>query len=317
MADLIDRLMRDYAAPGGPGASVLVVRGRKLVVRRSYGLANLEEQVAATPDTHYRLASVTKHITAAAILSLKLPLDEPIARFFPALPNGERITIRHLLIHTSGLVDYEDVIPEGITAQLKDRDVLRLLEQQEITYFPPGLSYRYSNSGYALLALIVERVSGQSFAAYLRKRLFLPRRMRTTVAHEEGVSMVPNRAYGYSREGSGWRRTDQSLTSAVLGDGGVYTSINEMARWLRALDRGDFAEAAVPRVDTDKRGVRYGYGWRVSEHAGRRLIAHTGETRGFRNALVRFPDERLSVLILTNRGEGEPIEQALAIADAV
>ncbi|HEX9162898.1 MAG TPA: serine hydrolase domain-containing protein [Thermoanaerobaculia bacterium] len=316
----VDQLFRDYNGEV-PGASVIVVHGDRVVLRRAYGFANLEDRVAATPATHYRLASVTKQFTAAAILSLeqqrKLSLDDSIRRWLPSLPAyADAITIRHLLTHSSGLVDYEDVIPEGTTKQVHDADVLRLVAAQPNTYFAPGTSYRYSNGGYALLALIVEKASGQRFAGYLRAQIFEPLGMRTTVAHEEGISTVVDRAYGYSREGTGWRRTDQSNTSAVLGDGGIYTSVDEMVNWARALDSGRFAEAMVPRVDSDKPGVRYGYGWRIGETGGRRIVWHTGETRGFRNAIVRLPDERLTVVVLTNRNEGEPYDLALAIANA-
>lgn len=309
----VDQIMRDYAAADAPGASVLVLRDGKIVLRKSYGLANVEEGVAATPSTHYRLASVTKQFTAAAILLLaerkQLTFDDRVRQHLPALPQ-DGVTIRHLLTHTSGIIDYEDVIPDGASEQLKDADVLRLLESQRSTYFEPGTAYRYSNSGYALLALIVEKVSGQSFAAFLREHLVRPIGMKTAVAHEEGVSVVPDRAYGYSRDGDAWRRTDQSLTSAVLGDGGIYASVDDLAKWLLALDRGRFAEAFVPRVDTGKAGVHYGYGWRIGDG----VISHTGETRGFRNAVVRFPKERIAVVVLTNRNEGEPIDLALAIA---
>jgi CubicO group peptidase (beta-lactamase class C family) len=317
----MDSLLRDYSG-NVPGASVIVVREGNVVFRKSYGMANLEEKIAATPSTHYRLASVTKQFTAAAILLLadqkKLSIDDPIKRFLPSLPAyADAITIRHLLTHTSGLIDYEDLIPDGTTKQWKDEDVLRSLGTQQSTYFAPGSGYRYSNSGYALLALIVERRSGRRFADFLRENIFVPLGMMTTVAHEEGLSTVMDRAYGYSREGDSWHRTDQSLTSAVLGDGGIYTSVEELVNWLRALDGGRFAEAMVPRVDTDKAGVRYGFGWRISELGGRRVISHTGETIGFRNALVRFPDERLAVVVLTNRNEGHPYDIAIAIADRI
>lgn len=315
----IDALMREYAGDG-PGASVLVIRDGNVVARRSYGLADIEERIPASSATHYRLASLTKQFTAAAILTLSedgsLALDDPVRRFLPSLPeSANAVTIRHLLTHTSGLVDYEDVIPPDTIEQLEDHDVLRLLESQASLYFLPGSSYRYSNSGYALMALIVEKASGQSFADFTRARLFLPAGMHTTVAHEEGVSRIPDRAFGYSRSSEGWQRTDQSTTSAVLGDGGIYTSVDELAAWLRALDAGRFAEATVARVQTDTEGMSYGYGWRIHEHRGRRVFSHTGETRGFRNALVRFPDDQLAVVILTNRNEGKPLQSALAIAD--
>ncbi len=314
----LDSLFHDYSGDV-PGASVIVIRRGKVVFRKAYGMANLEERIAATSDTHYRLASVTKQFTAAAILTLadqkKLSIDDPIRRWLPSLPPyADAITIRHLLTHTSGLIDYEDVIPSGTTKQLKDADVLRLLEAQTSTNFAPGTSYRYSNSGYALLALIVEKASGQRFADFLHDRIFAPLGMKTTVAHEEGISTVIHRAYGYSREGERWKRTDQSLTSAVPGDGGIYTSVDDLVKWIRALEAGRFAEAWVPRVDTDVKGVRYGFGWRIGEHDGRRVVSHTGESIGFRNALVRFPDEHLAVIVLTNRDEGRAYELAVRVA---
>ena len=314
----IDQLMKDYAG-AVPGASVIVVRGGEVVFRKSYGLADLEERTRATPDTHYRLASVTKQFTAAAILALaerkQLSLDDSVRRYLPTLPAyAEPITIRHLLTHTSGVIDYEDIMPADLKRQLTDADVLRLLESQTKTEFAPGSAYHYSNTGYAFLALIGERVSGQTFADFLTSAIFYPAGMKTSVAHQEGISTVPARAFGYSREGSGWKRTDQSMTSAVLGDGGIYSSVNELAQWLRALDAGKFAEGMIPRVDTSRAGVRYGFGWRIAEEGGRRVVSHTGETIGFRNALVRFPEERLAVVVLTNRNEGEPYRLALEIA---
>jgi CubicO group peptidase (beta-lactamase class C family) len=315
----IDSLMRDYQGDV-PGASVLVLRDGEAVFRKSYGLADVDARIAATPATHYRLASVTKQFTAAAVLLLaergELSLDDPLLKHLPSLPSAvDPVTLRHLLTHTSGLVDYEDVMPEKIETQLRDVDVLRLLEGQPRLSFVPGTSYRYSNSAYALLALVVEKVSGRSFATFLREEIFLPNGMQSAVAHEEGVSTVRSRAYGHSREGTAWKRTDQSSTSAVLGDGGIYASIDELTHWLRALEAGRFAEASVPRVATDEPGMKYGYGFRLHEHRGRKVISHTGETIGFRNALVRFPDQRIAVVVLTNRNEGESLKLALAIAD--
>ncbi|HVS33658.1 MAG TPA: serine hydrolase domain-containing protein, partial [Thermoanaerobaculia bacterium] len=292
--------MRDYRGTN-PGASVLVARGGDVVFRKSYGMANIEAGIGASPSTHYRLASITKQFTAAAIMTLaengRLSFDDPVRKHLPSLPMwAEPMTIRHLLTHTSGVIDYESVIPKGMTAQLKDAEVLGMLEGETTTYFPAGTSYRYSNTGYAFLALIVERVSGMRFAAFLRDQVFGPAGMRSSLAHEDGMSTVPGRAYGYSRDGERWKRTDQSLTSAVLGDGGIYASIDELARWLAALDGGRFAAAAEPLVATSDQEVHYGFGWRVAEHRGRRTAGHTGETMGFRNAMVRFPEERLAVV---------------------
>lgn len=314
----VDNVMRDYSG-NVPGASVLVVRDGQVLIRKSYGLANLEEHIAATPDANYRLASDTKQFTAAAILLLsksrKLSLDDPITKYL-ALPDyANAITIRHLLTHTSGLLAYEDLIPNGTTRQVKDADVLALLAKQNATYFSPGTQYRYSNTGYAFLALIVERVSGERFADFLRDNIFKPAGMNATVALEERISTVPRRAFGYSRSELGWHRTDQSLTSAVLGDGGIYSSIDDLVHWIAWLESGRFDEALVPATATDDPTMQYGFGWRISQHGGQRLVSHTGETMGFRNAIVRFPDRHLAVVILTNRNEGTPYRMAIEIAD--
>ncbi len=226
------------------------------------------------------------------------------------------MTITQLLTHTSGIIDYEDVIPAGTTSQLHDVDVLRLLEPQDSTYFKPGVSYRYSNSGYTLLALIVERASGKSFATFLRERIFVPLGMTNTVAYEEGISTVPNRAFGYTNKGRTWTRKDQSITSAVLGDGGIYSSIDDLAKWdaalydARLLSDESRCLAFSPHTPTDRPDVKYGFGWRITGES----LWHSGETSGFHNVIVRYPSRRLTVVMLTNRDDPAPYETALAIA---
>ena len=291
----VDALMSSYTG-SVPGASVLVLRHGVPVVRRSYGLADVEQRTPASPATNYRLASVTKQFTAAAILLLneanQLGLDDPVRKWLPELPEATQpVTIRHLLTHTGGLIDYEDFVADD-AAQVHDADALRLLAKQDRTYFKPGSSYRYSNSGYALLALIVEKASGQRFAAFLRERIFAPLGMQNTVAFEEGVTTVPIRAFGYSAGGGAWARTDQSSTSAVLGDGGIYSSIDDLARWdaafydNRLLREESRKLAFTPATHTDNPSVDYAFGWRVTGET----LWHSGETRGFRNVIIRYPD---------------------------
>jgi CubicO group peptidase (beta-lactamase class C family) len=316
----IDTLMRAYQG-AVPGACVMVIQNGTAVFQRAYGLSDLEAAVASTTATNYRLASMTKQFTSAAILLLvedgRLALDDHVRKWLPMLPEvANDITIRQLLTHTSGLIDYEDVMAEGTTRQLHDADVLRLLEAQNRTYFKPGTAYRYSNSGYALLALIVAKASGLDFATFLRGRIFQPLHMQNTVAYEEGISSVANRAFGYSVEKSKWTRTDQSLTSAVLGDGGVYSSIDDLAKWdaalydNRLLRPESLREAFTPATKTDDPAVQYGFGWRISGES----VWHSGETMGFRNVIVRYPRHHLTVIVLTNRDEPEPYSTALRIA---
>jgi len=315
----VDELMRGYSG-AVPGASVLVLRNGQPAVRRSYGLADLEQRTPASPGTNYRLASVTKQFTAAAILLLaeagKLKLDDPVRKWLPELPDvTQRATIRHLLSHTGGLIDYEDFVADD-APQVHDADVLRLLAGQNRTYFAPGSGYRYSNSGYALLSLIVERASAQHFAAFLHEHIFTPLGMQATVAYEDGVSAVASRAYGYTADRNSWARTDQSSTSAVLGDGGIYSSIDDLARWDAALYddrllRKESRELAfTPATHTDNPSIDYAFGWRISGET----LWHSGETRGFRSVIIRYPERKLTVIMLTNRNEPEPYSSALAIA---
>ena len=318
--DQVDVLMQRYQG-SVPGVSLLVLRNGKAVVRRSSGFADLERRVAATPQTNYRLASVTKQFTAASVLLLaqqgKLSMSDRLKRWLPSLPPAlDSVTIKHLLTHTSGIVDYEDLIPDSATTQVHDLDVLHLLESKDSTYFKPGTNYRYSNSGYALLALIVERASGKRFAAFLHDRIFASLGMNNTVAYEEGFSIVANRAYGYTMKDSAWVRKDQSVTSAVLGDGGIYSSIDDLAKWDAALydsrllsdTSRDLAFSA--HTTTNNPDISYGFGWRITGET----VWHSGETSGFRNVIVRYPSRRLTVIILSNRDDPPPYETALAIA---
>jgi len=326
----VDSLFSAYSGSAVPGASVVVIADGRVVLRRAYGMADLERRVAATPETDYRLASVSKQFTAMAVMLLardgKLRYDQPVRDFLPELPAAARpVTVRHLLNHTSGLVDYEDLVPESRTAQLDDRDVLDLLAAKDSVYFPAGSQYRYSNSGYVLLGLIVARASGGelSFPEFLRTRIFQPLGMNATAAHVEGSDTVPRRAFGYSPRGGMFVQTDQSVTSATPGDGGIYTNVDDMTRWDQALSGGNTAlvDAATLELATTPpqlpagADTQYGFGWFVDRYRGEKRWRHTGETSGFRNAIQRFPGRRLTVIVLTNRSSGEPAAIVERIAD--
>jgi len=317
----IDALMQRYDGQM-PGASVLVLKDGQPAFRRSYGLAVLEDGTAVTPASNFRLASVSKQFTAAAILLLaedgKLGIDDPLKKWLPTLPAvADTMTLRQLLSHSSGLIDYEDLMDPADSRQVHDDDVLRLLEKENRTYFTPGNGYRYSNGGYALLALIVGKASGTDFASFLRQRIFLPLGMSNTYAHQDGVDEVPNRVYGYSQVDGRWQRTDQSTTSAVLGDGGIYSSIDDLAKWdaalydERLLKARSLQLAFSPANRTPEPDVPfYGFGWRINGDA----LWHSGESIGFRNVIVRYPKQKLTVIVLSNRNEPEPYALAIDIA---
>ncbi|MDH0172654.1 beta-lactamase family protein [Stenotrophomonas sp. GD04145] len=317
----IDGLMQAYDGQV-PGAAVLVLHDGQAVFRRGYGLAVVEDGTAVTAASNFRLASVSKQFTAAAVLLLveegRLGLDQPVRRWLPELPTAaSSVTLRHLLSHTSGLPDYEDMMDPTDSRQVHDADVLALLAREDRLDFTPGTAYRYSNSGYALLALIVGRASGQDFATFLQQRIFGPLHMTHTVAHQDGVDTVTARAYGYSWLDGRWQRTDQSTTSAVLGDGGIYSSLDDLARWDAALYDDRLLSAASrqamfsPATATTEPDVpHYGFGWRLNG----RMQWHSGESIGFRNVILRYPDRHLTVIVLSNRNDPEPYPLALKIA---
>src|ERR1051326_1882499 len=323
----IDSLFADFDRPDAPGAAVTIIQNGKVLLARGYGLANVEEKTACMPETNFRLGSLTKQFTAMSILILadrkKLSLDESLIDFFPEFPScGKQITVRHLLSHTSGLIDYEDVIPPGTTIPVLDRDVLRLLLKQGKTYFPPGSKFRYSNSGYSLLSLIVEVRSGMPFAQFLKKNIFRPLKMNNSLAYEQGFSIIPKRAYGYSASGQGFTRTDQSLTSSVLGDGGIYTSVADLYCWDQALYTTKLVSAKWLKLaitpgaqPTDFPNSHYGFGWYIGTYRGLKEIWHYGETRGFTTRIARFPEKKFTLVILTNRNDAKISELPHKIAD--
>lgn len=321
----LDSIFSAYDQPNVPGAGVLVIKDGRVVASRSYGLADLGNRTPAGERTNYRLASLSKQFTAAAIMLLardgRMRYDDRVADLLPGLPAHARdVRVRHLLTHTSGLRDYEDFVPDTQTVQVRDRDVLASLQRAESLYFAPGSAYRYSNTGYALLALIVERVSEQSFARFLHDHIFAPAGMSATVAYEAGVSTVPDRAFGYTVRSSGILPSDHSSTSAVLGDGGIYSSLHDLIAWDRALDagavlrHGELRDAWTPMTLTDGTVTRYGFGWFVDRENGGLKLSHHGETSGFTNFILKYPERRLTVIVLTNRRGGAPWDLAARVA---
>lgn len=314
----IDGLFRDYDRPDAPGASVIVISKGKVLFKKSYGLADPEKKTKSTTQTNYRLASCTKQFTAMAIMILaernKLSYDSHLTDFFPGFPAyGKEVSVRHLLNHTSGLVAYEDVMPDSATVPLADNDVLRMMGQQDHTYFPPGSQFRYSNSGYVLLGLIVEKASGMSFADFLRRNIFGPLHMDHTVLYHRDDRSDRRRAYGYTQQGDAFVNTDESLTSSTLGDGRVYSSVDELYKWDQALytnrlvRRSTLKQAFMSSAQVDET-TGYGFGWYVNNQRSMTVLWHSGNTSGFTSRIHRFPEQRFSIIVLTNRSNA-PLEQ--------
>ncbi len=348
----IDRIFAATSDTHSAGAAVLVRKNGRTLVQRVYGLRDLRTRTAIDPQTNFRLASCTKQFTALAIMLLvhdgRLRYDERLTDVFPDFPKyGQAITIRNLLNHTSGLPDYEglmDLISAGKppkwteTHQIQDAEVLALLEAATSGKFAPGTSWSYSNSGYVVLGLVVGKVSGKPLADFLSERIFRPLKMNHTLAYIQGTNQVPNRAYGHSQESGAMRETDQSSTSATLGDGGVYSNLEDLARWDDALahysllSQAEMQPALTPVKlpdgslpgwagdpgDTDPLNgepVAYGFGWFLNSHQSHPRMWHYGDTVGFKTAIERFTQDNLTVVVLGNRSDLDAEALALKVAD--
>jgi CubicO group peptidase (beta-lactamase class C family) len=335
----VDAIFSGLIRDREPGAAVLVVRDGQVLFERGYGVADLRTGVRIGARTDFRLASVTKQFTAAAVMLLvregKLSYEDTLTSVFTDFPAyGRAITIRHLLNHTSGLPDYEDLMPSADPAvpvekvQIQDAGVLELLKKQERGKFAPGGKWAYSNSGYVVLGLIIEKISGRPFPEFLRQRLFDPLKMNGTVAYVRGRNEVPNRAFGHTREGGSWRETDQSPTSATLGDGGIYSSLSDLLKWDEALRRRTLLSETEmrpaltpvrvpedPPQEPDGTPAEYGFGWFLNPWKGRARMWHYGETVGFRTAVQRFTADGLTVVVLANRADLDAGGLALKTAE--
>ncbi len=321
----IDALFKDYDRPDAPGASVIVISRGKVLFKKSYGLADPEHKTKSTTQTNYRLASCTKQFTAMAIMILaerkKLSYDSRMTDFFADFPvYGKQISVSHLLNHTSGLIDYEDVMPDNTTIPLADDDVLRMMKEQDHTYAPPGSQFRYSNSGYVLLGLIVEKVSGLSFRDFLKKNIFRPLHMDHTVLYQRDDRTDPRRAYGYSQQGDAFVQTDESLTSSTLGDGRVYSSVDDLYKWDQALYTNHLVSArTLKRAFTSGASVDqttgYGFGWYVDHSRSLPVLWHSGNTSGFTSRIHRVPDRKFTIIVLSNRSNAPLADLVTAVQE--
>jgi CubicO group peptidase (beta-lactamase class C family) len=336
----IDAIFSAVTKPNVPGLAVFVRKAGRTVFERGYGVRDLRTRAKIDAATNFRLASCTKQFTAMAVMLLvhdgKLTYDTHVADIFPDFPAyGESITIRNLLNHTSGLLDYEDLMPQpppntppDKQAQISDAGVLALLEKQTTTKFPPGAKWEYSNSGYVLLGTIVAQVSGEPFPQFLHDRIFAPLGMNNTLAFVKGKNEVPSRAFGYSKQGRAWQETDQDSTSATLGDGGVYSSLDDLAKWDTALQHHTLLSAkemqpaltpVVPPsghpVGPDNEPAAYGFGWFLNPYRGHPRMWHYGETTGFRSSIQRFTRDRLTIIVLCNRSDLNPGALGERVAD--
>jgi CubicO group peptidase (beta-lactamase class C family) len=308
-----------------PGASVAVLRGDSVVLARGYGYANLELRVPASDSTVYQSGSVGKQFTAAAVVMLaeqgRLSLDDPITRYLPEGPDGwRRITIRHLLTHTSGIGDYTDSTLD-VRRDYTEADMVRLAARQALE-FAPGERWSYSNTGYVLLGIIIHRVTGVFYGDFLQEHIFRPLGMRTRIISEADI--VPNRAAGYRLVGDTLKNQEWVSPSLnTTADGALYFTVRDLAQWAVALNHWRIPsrtglEATWTPVRLNSGGTYpYGFGWQITQQRGFRRTGHSGSWQGFQTTIQRYPDFDLTVIVLDNLAESLPETMAMSIAGII
>jgi CubicO group peptidase (beta-lactamase class C family) len=316
VAAQIDNMMNE-ALRSGPaaGASIAVVKGGQTIIAKGYGFANVELEVPASAETVYHIDSITKHLTAAAILQLadqkKLSLDDAVGAYIPRLPaSWKNVRIRHLLNHTSGSESYTSLPSWGPQERLDmTHDEILALVRDAPFHFEPGASWRYNNTGFYLLGMIIEKVTGQPYAEAMRQRVFEPLGMADTrYCGFRGV--VKQRASGYEVDHGKLVNAEPMSWAAPFAGGSICSTTLDLVRFERAIeDHRLFGEPMLKMMRTPSTlshgiSVDYGFGTRLGNLGGHRVIGHTGSGGGFRNIFERFPDDDLTIVVLTNTDGG-------------
>jgi CubicO group peptidase (beta-lactamase class C family) len=308
-----EKTTKAYAAPG-PGCAVGISLNGQSVFEKAFGLAEMEHNIPNTPQTIFESGSVAKQFTAAALVLLaqdgKLSIDDPVRKYIPELPEYDKpITIRHILNHTAGLRDWGSVMSltgVGRGDRVVTQDIaLDVIVRQKGLDFTPGAEYSYSNSGYQLAAIIVERVSKQKFGAFVEERLFKPLGMKNSSWREDYRKLVPGRAQAYSRSGekAPWRLNMPIMN--VVGNGGMLTTVGDWLKWNAMLDSKSLGAPFVDALETrgilnDGRKINYALGLDVTTYKGLKEVSHGGATAGYITFLARYPEKKLSIALLCN-----------------
>jgi CubicO group peptidase (beta-lactamase class C family) len=325
----VDALFAAWDKPTSPGAALAVIRDGAIVYKKGYGMAKLEDGIAMTPDKIFDIGSVSKQFTAICIVMLvregKVSLDDDVRKYIPELPDyGTPITVRHLLHHTSGLRDYNALLELAGFRDDSDcpnvDEALEVIRRQKKLNYAPGTEYSYTNTGYFLLGQIVERVSGKSLNAFAQERIFKPLGMTHTIYQDDHTQIVMNRATGYDpvENGKGFR-LDMSNWDET-GDGNVYTSVEDLYLWDQAFYNGKLGADVMDMLQTtgtlaNGKKIDYAFGLVITEYKGLKVVEHGGSWAGFRAALVRFPEERFSVICLANLDTVNPSGLCFKVAD--
>jgi CubicO group peptidase (beta-lactamase class C family) len=312
LADALDDLMNaEMTRHQIPGLAVAVIHGKDEPVLRGYGKANLELSAPVTPETVFELGSVTKQFTATAIMMLveqdKLHLDDKLTTILPNMPKAwDAITIRHLLTHTSGIKNTTAQREFGRLVRLDcTRDQVIDVVRDKPLDFAPGEKWSYSNTGFQLLGMVIEKVTGQHYGDFLQEKIFKPLGMTATLMNDR-KAIIPHRAQGYSRRGNQLMVADYTSPSVPFAAGALVSTAADMAKWDRALcgeqllKRSTFQQMWTPAKLNDGSETHYGFGWELVDRGGTKMARHGGMIQGFSSFIAHAQDGSLSVIVLTN-----------------
>src|SRR5712691_744268 len=328
-AAAVDEVFSDLAKPGSPGCALGVYRDGKIIYAKGYGLANIEENVPVTPQSVFDIGSTSKQFTAASVLLLekegKLSLNDDVRKYIPELSDyGQKVTILHLLNHTSGLRDYLTLMDlagihiDGVTT---DEDALRIISRQKALNFAPGSDWLYSNTGFFLLSVIVKRVSGKTLREFAAENIFTPLEMTRTQFRDDHASLIANRALAYDEREKKDGYTLNVSYFEQTGDGAVHTSVEDLLKWDEnfyspRVGGQDFLNELQERGKLNSGKVLdYAKGLFLQDYRGLHSVSHGGAWGGYRAELLRFPEQHFSVACLCNVGNAHPTKRAHEVAD--
>jgi len=297
-ANEVDKLFQPVSGDKTPGAAVLVVRDGEVVLRKGYGMADVAGSLPNTPNTRFLLASVTKTFTAMAIMQLHdrglLNIDDPVSKYLPDFPPGDKVKIRNLLSHTGGLPDFMSY-EQAMTKPLE---------------FEPGTRVSYSNIGYQMLGRIIEKVAGQSYEKYLQENIFRPVGMSSSGVDQDAT--LKERACGYLNSADGFTSVGRSAAIDAYAAGSLFSTVEDMFLWSQALESGKLVKPETlqlvftPSRLSDGREALFGLGWMIGRYKGLREIHHGGDITGFSTEVCRFPEQKFTVIVLSNIGMRPP-----------
>ncbi len=307
----VEELLSAFVPASGPGAAILVIQDGKKIYEKCHGDANIAEKIPITPETNFELASDSKQFTAMAIMMLKeegkLEYSDHLSKFLPEFKDvGREITIAHLLHHTAGLKDYFDVWDKHGKGEITARRVMELLAKQDKLRFAPGEKYEYSNSGYMVLAQVIEKVSGKRYAEFLREKIFAPLKMEDSEVFDETHPKIKHGAACYKHTREGWEKIKHDDWDNVYGDGSIRSTLNDLYKWDQALYTEKLIKASTLETAftsgklNDGSDTGYGFGWEIDTYHRATVVSHSGEWLGYENFIYRIPEWNFTVIFLSN-----------------